>query len=91
MPRVLNKYKDVIPKDAVYIGRPSIWGNPHPKTKTCTRQMSIRMFSQYLDNHPDLKAKARRDLAGKDLVCFCKPLECHGDILLTVANEPDQT
>ena len=28
MPRVLNKHRDVIPKGAVYCGRPSPWGNP---------------------------------------------------------------
>jgi len=28
MPKVLNKYKDGVPAGAVYIGRPSKWGNP---------------------------------------------------------------
>ncbi len=28
MPRVLNKRTDEIPSDAVYVGRPSKWGNP---------------------------------------------------------------
>ena len=27
---LLNKYKDNIPSDAVYIGRGSKWGNPYP-------------------------------------------------------------
>ena len=28
MPKVLNKKTDKIPPDAVYVGRPSKWGNP---------------------------------------------------------------
>lgn len=28
-PRVLNKRTDFIPPDAVYVGRPSKWGNPY--------------------------------------------------------------
>jgi len=26
-------------------------------------------------------------LKGKNLVCFCKPLKCHGDYLLEITNE----
>ncbi len=28
-PRVLNKRTDTIPPSAVYVGRPSKWGNPY--------------------------------------------------------------
>lgn len=28
----------------------------------------------------------REQLRGKNLVCWCKPLPCHGDVLLTIAN-----
>lgn len=31
--------------------------------------------------------KAKRDLKGKVLACWCKPLDCHGDILMAVADE----
>jgi len=27
------------------------------------------------------------ELKGKDLVCWCSPLPCHGDILLELANK----
>ncbi len=89
MPKVLNKYKDEIPKGAVYIGRPSIYGNPYPINKNQDRTKVIQLFAQYLEERPDLKARVRKDLRGKDLVCFCAPLACHGDVLLKVANEPD--
>lgn len=88
MPRVLNKYKDEIPKDAVYIGRPSIYGNPFPINKNQDRAKVIQLFTQYLEERPDLKARVRKDLGGKDVVCFCAPLPCHGDVLIRVANDP---
>jgi hypothetical protein len=30
---------------------------------------------------------AKRELKGKDLVCYCAPLACHGDVLSRIANE----
>jgi hypothetical protein len=30
---------------------------------------------------------ALHDLRGLDLVCWCAPLPCHGDVLLRLANE----
>lgn len=29
---------------------------------------------------------AKRELAGKDLICYCAPKACHGDVLIEVAN-----
>ena len=90
MPRVLNKYKDGIPPGAVYIGRPSKWGNPFPiipGSNTLARAYVIRQYREWLLSRPDLMADAKRELAGKDLVCFCAPAACHGDVLLEVANE----
>ena len=92
--RVHNKYKNTAPKDAVYIGRGSPYGNPftHREGKTkaaykvATREESIVKFKEYLDSNPALTAQVKRELKGKDLVCFCKPQSCHGDYLLIVAN-----
>ena len=40
-----------------------------------------------LAEHPELAEAARRELAGKDLACWCDPDElCHADVLLEVAN-----
>jgi len=84
MPRVLNKYKDTIPKDAVYIGRGSKWGNPYKITQDQSREVVISRYKDYLGisgllTHID-------ELRGKDLVCFCSPKPCHGDILLELSN-----
>jgi hypothetical protein len=40
-----------------------------------------------LDNHPDIKDAARIELRGLDLVCWCAPEACHGDVLLEIAND----
>lgn len=34
-----------------------------------------------------LREQARRELRGRDLVCFCKPKRCHGDTWLRIAND----
>lgn len=92
-PRVLNKRTDTIPADAVYIGRPSKWGNPftHLRGKSLA-QFQVETVAQAVDAHrdwllqqPELIA-ALPELRGKHLVCWCKPGPCHGDILLKLAN-----
>lgn len=94
MPRVHNKRHETAPEDAVYIGRGSIWGNPYTigdidgfTGEVMDRERVIERYRSYLVGHPELVRRARRELRGKDLVCFCKPAACHGDILLKIANE----
>lgn len=87
MPRVYNKNSDTIPESAVYIGRPSKFGNPFVVGEHGTRKTVIRKYKKWLAEQPSLVADIRKELRGKDLVCWCYPLTCHGDILLTVANQ----
>lgn len=83
MPRVLNKRKDVIPKDAVYVGRPSKWGNPFQMTDEEDRDTVCDQYEMWFGmNHLDCS-----ELKGKDLVCWCAPLRCHADFLLKKAND----
>ena len=92
-PRVLNKRTDNIPADAVYVGRPTRWGNPftHLQGKTLAKfqvptvQQAIDSYREWLVGQPELVA-ALPQLRGKDLVCWCKPGPCHADILLELAN-----
>jgi hypothetical protein len=37
----------------------------------------------------DLIKKIRVFLKGKNVICYCNPLACHGDILVHIANHPD--
>lgn len=87
MPKVLNKKHDLIPLgNSVYIGRPSPWGNPFVIGPDGTREEVIWKFQEYLLNNRELLARVRQELKGKDLVCFCAPEACHGDVLLYFAN-----
>lgn len=83
MPKVLNKHKDGIPADAVYVGRGSPWGNPFVMRHStdAERDRVCDKFELEVLHTLDLT-----DLRGKDLVCFCAPKRCHADALLMAAN-----
>jgi hypothetical protein len=82
--KVLNKHRDGIPIGAVYIGRPSKWGNPFVIGRDGTREEVVAKYSQWLFDSG--RIDQIEELRGKDLVCFCAPLVCHGDVLLQLAN-----
>lgn len=90
MCKVLNKYKDSIPVGAIYIGRPSKWGNPFIIGKDGTREEVLKKFEEYVENRPNFIKEIKEELKGKDLICFCAPKACHGSILLKIANEKDE-
>lgn len=83
---VLNKRTDVIPKEAIYVGRPSKFGNPFVIGRDGNRTQVIEKYRRWLADQPDLVASIKRDLAGKQLACWCAPLACHADILAEIAN-----
>lgn len=91
-PRVLNKRGNAIPAGAVYVGRPSKWGNPFKigrdaKGKRWSREDVINLYREWLTtNEKDGLMKDLHELRGKDLVCWCAPLPCHADVLLELAN-----
>lgn len=86
MPNVLNKRTDAIPPEAVYVGRPSSWGNPFVIGKDGTREEVIEKYRDWLRSHYWIAEAAVTHLRGKDLVCWCAPLACHADVLLEIAN-----
>jgi len=86
MPKVLNKRTDEIPPDAVYVGRPSKWGNPFKIKRDGTREEVIAKYAYWIERQPQLMDDLE-ELKGKDLVCWCTPLPCHADILLELANK----
>jgi len=65
----------------VYIGRGSKWGNPFRIGIDGTREEVIEKYRNYVLTRPDLLA-ALDELEGKRLGCYCKPLPCHGDVLV---------
>ena len=98
-PIVKNKYKDIIsPGFDVLIMRPTRWGNPFP-IGADDRTTVLYKFEQWLLSgnsfgNCNASADARNAiltnlhlLKGRNLICCCAPLPCHGDILLKLANE----
>lgn len=87
MPKVLNKRTDKIPPNAVYVGRPSKWGNPFKIGRDGDRKEVIEKFRKWITRVSFLEDVT--ELTGHDLVCWCAPLPCHADILLELANKED--
>ena len=86
--RVLNKRTDKIPPDAVYVGRPSKWGNPFRIGRDGTRAEVIAKYKVYVKKTLEFVDGTFLDeLRGRDLVCWCAPLPCHADVLLELANK----
>jgi uncharacterized protein DUF4326 len=80
--KVYNKNHGTYPRDAVYVGRGSPWGNPFRLYYDGDREEVIRKFECEVLSTLDLSP-----LRGKDLICYCAPLPCHADILLREANK----
>jgi len=69
---------------ALYVGRPSKWGNPFIVGRDGTRAEVIARYRAFVCDGP-LMAEVG-ELAGKSLICWCSPLPCHADVLLELAN-----
>lgn len=82
---ILNKNKDLIPDTAIYIGRGSKWGNPFKIGQDGTRSDVILKYEQWIKNQSEL-INCIDELRDVDLVCFCKPKACHGDVLVKIMN-----
>ena len=70
----------------VYIGRGSVWGNPFVIGKDGNRQEVIAKYALWLKNNQELLGRLP-ELDGKRLGCFCKPEDCHGDMLVALVGE----
>jgi hypothetical protein len=75
----------------IYIGRPSVWGNPFSHLDDSlaefyvnTRTEAISKYREWLLSQPELVERAKKELSGKRLGCWCKPKACHGDVLVDI-------
>ena len=94
--KVLNKYhfkNKPLPENTIYIGRGSKWGNPYSHLegtkalfKVESRDEAIQAYKEYLNGNTEL-LDSLEELRGKNLICYCSPSKCHGDILLELANK----
>jgi len=78
-----------MPDGAVYVGRPSRWGNPYKVSGATTPLAACELYRDYLRRAPDQDELrlGMSQLRGRDLACWC-PLDqpCHADVLLELAN-----
>lgn len=82
-----------MPEGAVYVGRPTKWGNPYVaggKSKNPfapvpdNAAMAVSWFHLAALRMP---RSTFEPLRGKDLACWCKlDQPCHADVLLELAN-----
>ena len=82
--RILNRKCDAIPHDAVYVGRPSRWGNPYCIGRDGDRDQVIELYRHYLWREVKAGRITRADLRSldrHDLVCWCAPSRCHAEVL----------
>lgn len=79
----------------VYIGRPRAgqrnkWGNPF---KDGSREQNIADYKKHLwqqIKRGEVTISDLKNLRGKRLGCFCKPLPCHGDIIVKAIEWAEQ-
>lgn len=90
---VLNKRRDEIPDGAVYIGRPSKWGNPFSHqpsnvegvTQVPSREDAVAAYRWWLREVLKADPAYLDELRGATaLVCWCAPKDCHGDVIQEV-------
>jgi hypothetical protein len=88
-----------MPENTVSVCRPSKWGNPFKigGVADCvapseyyvahTQAEAVRLYREFVTEHPAVVDEIRRELRGKNLACYCKPgTPCHADVLLDLAN-----
>jgi hypothetical protein len=75
-----------MPEGAVYVGRPSKWGNPYD-VRIWGREEAIRLYPEWVREQIDAGYLNPSELRGRDLACWC-PLNkaCHADDLLSLVN-----
>jgi uncharacterized protein DUF4326 len=76
--------------EIVYIGRPSVFGNPYRIGVDGTRIEVIQKYELWVRDRIEYDGRFReavKGLHGKLLSCWCRPLPCHGDVLVKIAEE----
>ena len=87
--------------DVLYVGRAmyqggwrlaaSPWANPFTVKASGSAERAVEMYFAHLREHPELVTRARRELAGKRLGCWCPtgdPQQCHAALLAAACAAP---
>lgn len=102
-PKYSNLKEWMDDNDNVYIGRKgvvfidgqrfpkdsSVWANPYKISENETREDVIKKYEKYIREKivKENLLNELKKLNGKNLGCWCKPLACHGDVLLKIIEE----
>lgn len=72
------------PENAIRIDRRTVYGNPFHIGKDGTREEVIEKYRHWLWHrmkNDRIFMRLVANLAHRDLVCWCAPEPCHGDVL----------
>lgn len=76
-----------MPSNAVYVGRPTVWGNPYA-VKEMGLSEALRRYELWLDEKIKDNPDFLKPLYGKDLACWCNVGNpCHADVLIRKIKE----
>ena len=70
----------------VYIGRGSKWGNRFVIGRDGSRDDVICRYREWILENDELLS-CLHELKDKVLGCYCKPLPCHGDVLVKLVQQ----
>ena len=82
---LINKRRHRPREGDVFIGRPSIFGNPFHIGPDGTREEVLEKYRVYFVNRLAADPAFRRAveaLQGKRLACWCVPEPCHGHVII---------
>ena len=80
---------------AFYIGRKNLyygmpesqWANPFVIGKDGTRKQVVEKYRVWIEQQIEQGELDIEELRGGNLLCWCAPEECHGDVLLELGNK----
>lgn len=96
MIQVIHKKHAQGGKGYVYIGRPSVLGNPYVIGQHGNRAQVIALYEQWLrgklaeeGSNPQKREIERIKSLGVDIYlgCWCSPQRCHGDVIKKILEE----
>lgn len=90
------------PAGVVDVTRPGQWCNPYRVGRpwrgyraAADAAEAVWLFRTLVAESPTFVELVRAELAGRDLMCWCplvdsrgRPMPCHADVLLEIANAP---
>lgn len=83
---VINRrdYGGGMPRGCKSVDRNTPYGNPFHISAKMTRDQCIDAFEVWIKTQPDLIERARRELTGFNLACWCAPKRCHANVWLKI-------